>query len=768
MKADDLSYAGAIKAEKLRGWVRGEDLERGLDGVVATATAAAQGAATDADAARLAAEDARDAASASAVLYADEATGRGFVADQEYFRVVGDGDVAVYLYRRVNASASTLISALPSKTFVETAPTKANLRVGKNLFNKSAADVSIGYFPSHITGAIVANAAYNTSGFVPIKPSTAYTISQKHYLVWYNAAKAYISGTSSADTAQTATSPAGAVYARFSATTGNWDLLQFEEGSAVTSYEPYALALPLTEVRDRSIGSAKIADRAVTPDKVNFMTPGKNLLNVGAMLAGNMMNAAGVITVNASYSVSDFIAVTPGANYVATIGVNHHCYFNAARSPIAGGANTVTTAFTVPAGAAFIRLSMQNVNLPGQQFEAGTVATAFEAFNQRLVLSDGTPIVPQLLAGSISSPVIASKAVTPSKVSFLRNTKNLFNKSAVLLDSQAGANGNINPGDYNLSDLIPVTPGTTYNMEGGSRGARFVAFYTSGGAATPGGSNTDLTSIVAPAGASFMRVTVYKSDMESFQVEEGAAKTGYTAFGYVLDQDVDGTPIFAGQGSSATASTWANKAWASMADSLGNSGWQSGVVARHGLVWTNFATGGSRISGPVGSETAMCQDARINAIPTTTDLVTVLGGMNDWAQDVPLGDPTSADSNQFFGGLNLMIEKLLTRLPNARIVLLTTPHGQLYSRASPPRSTWPNDWTNNVGLKSIEYGEAIRVACRRWGIPFIDTALCGWNQFNIDSFVLDDGGRLHPDPATGGRRISEIVSGGLASIAPLA
>lgn len=75
--------------------------------------------ATDAENAAAASEAARDAAIINASLYADEATGRAAVADGEYFKVVGSGDVAAYEYQRVNASTSTLIVAYPSSARVE-------------------------------------------------------------------------------------------------------------------------------------------------------------------------------------------------------------------------------------------------------------------------------------------------------------------------------------------------------------------------------------------------------------------------------------------------------------------------------------------------------------------------------------------------------------------------------------------------------------------------------------------------------------------------
>lgn len=74
----------------------------------------AVGASIVAQEAQAAAEAARDASQANATLYPDEATGRAAVADNAYFRVVGSGPVACYIYKRINSGSSTLIVSLAS------------------------------------------------------------------------------------------------------------------------------------------------------------------------------------------------------------------------------------------------------------------------------------------------------------------------------------------------------------------------------------------------------------------------------------------------------------------------------------------------------------------------------------------------------------------------------------------------------------------------------------------------------------------------------
>jgi len=101
---------------------------------VAAAAAVAQAgnaseSAAAAQAARAAAELARDASFAQGKKYVDEPTGRASVADGEAFLVQGAGDIAAFEYRRVSASASTLIALYPSAGSVQQLRTDLETRV---------------------------------------------------------------------------------------------------------------------------------------------------------------------------------------------------------------------------------------------------------------------------------------------------------------------------------------------------------------------------------------------------------------------------------------------------------------------------------------------------------------------------------------------------------------------------------------------------------------------------------------------------------------
>lgn len=83
-------------------------------GIATDKAAEASGSAATANAAKTAAELAKDAAMVGAVTYSDEATGRAAVADGDYFKVIGSGDVAAREYRRTNSTTSVLVAEYPS------------------------------------------------------------------------------------------------------------------------------------------------------------------------------------------------------------------------------------------------------------------------------------------------------------------------------------------------------------------------------------------------------------------------------------------------------------------------------------------------------------------------------------------------------------------------------------------------------------------------------------------------------------------------------
>lgn len=159
---------------------------------------------------------------------------------------------------------------------------------------------------------------------------------------------------------------------------------------------------------------------------------------------------------------------------------------------------------------------------------------------------------------------------------------------------------------------------------------------------------------------------------------------------------------------------------------------------------TTTAVNGKRMSGSSG----MWND--VSSVPATVDLVTIMGGTNDQGNNVTRGSilpmKSTFDTNTFIGAYQTLIEGILAKAPNARIILFT-----------PPRAwTDVTGTTLRSGLK--DYGDDVKAIGQFYNIPVVDTYHeAGWNEINIATFLPDG---LHPNDA-GKRRLSALCVGAI-------
>ena len=86
---------------------------------------------------------------------------------------------------------------------------------------------------------------------------------------------------------------------------------------------------------------------------------------------------------------------------------------------------------------------------------------------------------------------------------------------------------------------------------------------------------------------------------------------------------------------------------------------------------------------------------------------------------------------------------------------MSTPYGEMLDYAT---RGWVNKTTNNQGLTTFDYANAVKQICIKYKIPCVDIQNeAGWNTFNITNYITNDGNLLHPN-TLGASRISNIVS----------
>lgn len=473
-------------------------------------------------------------------------------------------------------------------------------------------------------------------------------------------------------------------------------------------------------------------------------------------------SSSGTLQTSTNYDASGYIRVTAGLSYYLS-SPYYLAWYDSNKTFISGVSNPASVV-VAPTGAAFLRTSLRTadgVSPETYYVTQGTVRLGtYEPF--------GGWINPDRIR-DIGEDAILKAAVTPPKTSFLILGKNLFdpNSDGITDDYQLSASGSAQPNtDYFISDFIEVEPSTQYvcNSEIGSQNMRFLtAFDDELRVVSAYGSNSALSTFTTPAsGVKYVRFTGWQSTRSSYQFEVGAASTTFEPFAYTLSEDILLPASSIGGASSYAGAQWAGALWTSYGDSITfQEEWQGFVADALTLTHTALGVGGRTISGTSG----MNIQANVDTIATDQELLTVMGGTNDWAQDYPLGTPDSVDVSTFYGALNVMYERLQTRLPTCRIVAMTPPYGELIDLSSRP--TWADGATNAHGLTIRDYAEAVRDAAKRWGIPVADVnADEGVNPVNLDLYRKDDGGRLHPN-IVGGQRVASVICGKLRSIDPI-
>ena len=174
----------------------------------------------------------------------------------------------------------------------------------------------------------------------------------------------------------------------------------------------------------------------------------------------------------------------------------------------------------------------------------------------------------------------------------------------------------------------------------------------------------------------------------------------------------------------------------------------------------NYAVSGSQTSGML---------SKIDEAIGKAELVIMAGGTNDWALgNIPLGEMYSSqggelvpnkDTSTFYGRINSCCEKLLSKYPKSKIILLTPIH----------RKTFQNQYAsdrvpNNKGLYLYQYVDVILESCGFYSIPVINMYADSGLNPNIEAvanayFNHTDSGKpdlLHPD-ANGHIRYAEFL-----------
>ena len=141
--------------------------------------------------------------------------------------------------------------------------------------------------------------------------------------------------------------------------------------------------------------------------------------------------------------------------------------------------------------------------------------------------------------------------------------------------------------------------------------------------------------------------------------------------------------------------------------------WLSLLANKYNMQMNNYGIGGSTVSN-YDPRTPMCE-RYTNMFSKDADIILIEGGANDVSRHTPIGELDSLDTKTFTGALNVIIDGVQERYPDAMIVCITT--WNIYE-----------GFYDEGTIHYMEYANAMEVVAERQGVYFIpayDTSLTG-------------------------------------------
>lgn len=191
--------------------------------------------------------------------------------------------------------------------------------------------------------------------------------------------------------------------------------------------------------------------------------------------------------------------------------------------------------------------------------------------------------------------------------------------------------------------------------------------------------------------------------------------------------------------------------------------WQSFVSSYFNCSFYNRGVGGTTVTQVNSSTNHMSADSRIETIPTDSDVILVFGGHNDWSSaSIDIGDIKTkalSESTSFKSAFALMLKKIQTRCPNAKIITMTPVGGRTEEASvNQDKQFYIRD------LCMTDFANAVKEVSAYYGIPCIDiNGNSGINTLNHTTYIADV---IHPN-SEGGKLIANEVINGLKRFEPI-
>lgn len=248
-----------------------------------------------------------------------------------------------------------------------------------------------------------------------------------------------------------------------------------------------------------------------------------------------------------------------------------------------------------------------------------------------------------------------------------------------------------------------------------------------------------------------------------------------------VQEAIEEVKVLASRGGGSAANAYNGKRMGIIGDSFTEPGlWPKQMNKTLNLVeYKNTArSGGSWVADTVHEELSALKRAQVlyeyyNAQGTQPDYIVVVDGVNDYGNNVPLGNIVYSDVpdltgmtdeqiltaldnlydfDTFSGGAQAALVYLRTRFPDAIIKIGWTPSGQQYLR---------NAITNHGSFDTLlAYVERLKVLALMNGVQYIDTFNCGIAPWMASERAKYQKGTYdeHPTDILGQQRIGDYMA----------
>lgn len=186
--------------------------------------------------------------------------------------------------------------------------------------------------------------------------------------------------------------------------------------------------------------------------------------------------------------------------------------------------------------------------------------------------------------------------------------------------------------------------------------------------------------------------------------------------------------------------------------------WQL-IAERTGAVCNGYGINGTRIAKQINPVPDAYHDmrhfiTRVDLIDKDTDVIAVLGGVNDYAHgDAPLGKISDRCEDTFYGACHLLYTKLIESFPRAVVVIITPLHF----------AEEDNESFNTVRigkkLKLLDFVSAIKEVAAEYALPVLDLFRISGIQPKITvqrELFMPDG--IHPNDSGYERMADRIIA----------